>query len=322
MPKIVHPPSRDIIISEVGPRDGLQSIALAMPTQAKIRWIKALASAGLPEIEVGSFVSPKLLPQMADTAEVVAAVSGLQDTTVLALVPNLKGAERAFEASVHRITVPVSASESHSRANINRTIDEAVADVARICTLRDQRVHEGHNRQGVEVGISTAFGCTMEGAVCEDSVIALAVKLARAGADSVGLSDTTGMGNPAQVKRLFTRVRAELGERAGGAHFHNTRGQGLANVVAALEAGVTTFDASQAGLGGCPYAPGATGNIVTEDLVFMLEAMGLHTGVDMEKLLVARAVLQAGLPGEPLYGHVPDAGLPKGFTYARKRNAP
>ncbi|PWU70944.1 hydroxymethylglutaryl-CoA lyase [Ochrobactrum sp. POC9] len=305
---------RDIIVSEVGPRDGLQSIKRTMPTETKIEWIKALADAGLSEIEVGSFVSPKLLPQMADCADVVTATIEIPDLTVLALVPNVRGAQAAFEARSHKITMPVSASQAHSKANINRTVEEAVADVGRVHELR-QSLSDDY-RPDIEVGISTAFGCTMEGSVSEDWVIKLAGILARAGADSIGLSDTTGYGNPAQVKRLFTRLRSELGDKAGGAHFHNTRGQGLANVVAALEVGVTTFDSSQAGLGGCPYAPGATGNIVTEDLVFMLEAMGLKTGIDIDKLVATRPIILSGLPGEALYGHVQDAGLPKGFHYA------
>lgn len=305
---------RDVLISEVGPRDGLQSIARTMPTAAKIAWIKALAEASLPEIEVGSFVSPRLLPQMADAAEVVAACKALPDVTILALVPNLKGAERAFAAGVHKVTMPVSASRMHSQSNINMTPEQAVAEVAAVVRLRDSLPAE--RRPGVEVGISTAFGCTMEGAVSEDWVVELAGMIAKAGAESITLSDTTGMGNPAQVKRLFTRARRELGDLVNAAHFHNTRGQGLANVVAALDAGIRTFDSSQGGLGGCPYAPGATGNIVTEDLAFLLEAMGFRTGVDFDKLFAARARILEGLPGEALYGHVPDAGLPKGFRPA------
>jgi hydroxymethylglutaryl-CoA lyase len=307
-------PTRDIIISEVGPRDGLQSIVRPMPTEAKIRWITALAAAGLPEIEAGSFVSAKLLPQMADAAEVVAAAVRLPDVAIAALAPNLKGAERAFAAGAHKVSMPISASRLHSRANINMTPEEAIAAFRTIVALRGSL--PGGAWPGVEAGISTAFGCTLEGAVEEDWVIRLAVMAAEAGADIVNLADTTGMGNPAQVRRLFTRLRRELGERAGAAHFHNTRGQGLANVVAALDAGVTTFDASQGGLGGCPYAPGATGNIVTEDLVFLLEAMGLRTGVDLDRLIAARDEVLQGLPGETLYGHVPDVGLPKGFRSA------
>lgn len=308
------PDHRDVIVSEVGPRDGLQSIKRAMPTATKIAWINALAQSGLSEIEVGSFVSPKLLPQMADCGELISAAREIEGLTVLALVPNLRGAQAAFDVRTPKITMPVSASQSHSMANINRTVEEAVADVGRVNDLRGSLSDD--YRPGLEIGISTAFGCTIEGNVSEDWVIELAVMLAEAGADSIGLSDTTGYGNPAQVKRLFSRLQSELGDKAGGGHFHNTRGQGLANVVAALEVGVTTFDSSQAGLGGCPYAPGATGNIVTEDLVFMLESMGLRTGVDIDKLVNARPIILTGLPGENLYGHVQDAGLPKGFQYA------
>lgn len=310
---------RDVIVSEVGPRDGLQSVKRVMPTAAKIAWIDALAASGLPEIEVGSFVSARLLPQMADIFDLVAHAVAIPDIDVLALVPNLKGAERAFASRVHKLTMPISASRLHSKSNVNMSPEDAVMQLGEIIRLRDTLAPDhvsGRGRPPVEIGISTAFGCTMEGQVSEDWVIDLALMIARAGADIVNLSDTTGMGNPAQVKRLFTRLKRELGAKAGGAHLHNTRGQGLANVVAALEAGVATFDSSQAGLGGCPYAPGATGNIVTEDLVFMLEAMGLRTGVDIDKLCAARRFILEGLPGEALYGHVPDAGLPKGFVAA------
>ena len=306
----------DVLVSEVGPRDGLQSVKRAMPTAIKHRWIAAMADAGLREIEVGSFVSPKLLPQMADAADVVHEAAQIPGLTVLALAPNFKGAERAFAAGVHKLTMPVSASRLHSMANIRMTPEQAIDEVARVCALRDGIAVE--RRPGVEVGISTAFGCTMEGPVAEDWVMAMAVMLARAGADSIGLSDTTGYANPVQVRRMFTRLRTEIGDRTGGAHLHNTRGQGLANVVAALDAGVSTFDSSQGGLGGCPYAPGATGNIVTEDLVFLLEAMGLRTGIDLERLIAARRIIHEGLPDEPLYGHVPDAGLPKGFSPASR----
>lgn len=305
----------DILVSEVGPRDGLQMLARTMPTHAKLRWIEALAHAGLPEIEVGSCVSPKRLPQMADTDDVIAhAVNNTQGTVILALVPNLRGAERAFAAGAHKVTIPVSASRVHSQANLGMTPEDVIAQIRAIDALR--RSWPG-TKPRVEVGISTAFGCTMEGRIDEDWVIRLASMAAEAGADSVGLSDTTGMGNPAQVKRLFTALIRDLGMKAGGAHFHNTRGQGLANVVAAIDVGVTAFDSSQAGLGGCPYAPGASGNIVTEDLVFMLEAMGLHTGIDLDKLADARRILAESLPDETLYGHVPEAGLPVGFLYAR-----
>jgi hydroxymethylglutaryl-CoA lyase len=307
-------PLIDVVVSEVGPRDGLQNVKQVMPTATKIRWVTALAGAGLREIEVGSFVPPKLLPQMADADEVVRAARKLPGLVVLALAPNFKGAERAVAAGVNVVSMPVSASREHSMANLRMTPEAAVEEVRKVRQLCDSLPPE--RRVGLEVGISTAFGCSLQGIVSESWVMELAVLLAEAGAESIGLSDTAGYANPAQVKRMFTQLRHELGDKAGAAHFHNTMGQGLANVVAALDAGVKTFDASQGGLGGCPYAPGASGNIVTEDLVFLLEAMGLRTGIDIEQLIAARAIVIEGLPGEHIYGHVPDAGLPKGFRYA------
>jgi hydroxymethylglutaryl-CoA lyase len=280
----------------------------------KHRWIAALAGAGLREIEVASCVPPRLVPHMADAEEVIREAVSLPGLTVLALVPNVKGAERAVAAGAHKLTMPVSASRKHSEANLRMTPEAAVEQVRSVCRLRDAL--PARSRPAVEVGLSTAFGCALEGRVDEGWVIRLAALCAEAGADAVGLSDTAGHANPTQVRRLFGALRRELGARAGGAHFHDTRGQGLANVVAALDAGVTTFDASQGGLGGCPFLPGAAGNVVTEDLVFLLEAMGLRTGVRMDGLLAARAVLEEALPGEPLRGHVPEAGLPKGFVPA------
>jgi hydroxymethylglutaryl-CoA lyase len=302
----------NVLVSEVGPRDGLQSIKRTMPTEAKHRWIRALAASGVREIEVGSFVHPKLLPQMADAEEVVREALTIPGLTVLALVPNLRGAQRAMAAGAHKITIPVAASQLHNMANVRMTCEESIEGVRDICRLRD----ELRSPTEVEVGIASAFGCTREGRVSEDWVMEMAERLAEAGADSVGLSDSVGYGNPAQVRRMFRRLISLLGTKAGGAHLHNTRGQGLANVVAALDAGVTTLDASQAGIGGCPYAPGATGNIVTEDLVYLLESMGLDTGIDIERLVAARDILREALPGENLYGHVADAGVSKGFAYA------
>ncbi len=302
----------EVLISEVGPRDGLQSVQATMATADKLRWIDALVAAGLREIEVGSFVPAKLLPQMADVVDVVRHALGHPSITVMALVPNRRGAEAALAAGVQKITLPVSASEAHSLANVRKTREQMVAELREVHALRRER----SPGVAVEVGLSTAFGCTLQGLVAEDDVIALAVACVEAGVDEVGLSDTTGMANPAQVRRLFTRLRAELGERAGAAHMHNTRGLGLANCLAAYDVGVRTFDASLGGLGGCPYAPGASGNVVTEDLVFMFEAMGVRTGIDLSKLIAARDPLKAGLPGEPVYGMTPEAGLPKGWTVA------
>jgi hydroxymethylglutaryl-CoA lyase len=308
-------PSPAILVSEVGPRDGLQSVKGTMPTALKLEWISALAAAGLREIEVGSFVSPKLLPQMADAAEVVRHALTIPGLHVAALVPNLKGAEAAFAAGVHKVTIPVSVTEAHSLANVRKTHAQMREEVHRIVALRNAQFPQ----VAIEAGLSVAFGCTLAGPVSDDQTMNMAHAMAGCGVDEVGLSDTSGYAEPRQVRRLFRRLASELGARAGGAHFHNTRGQGLANVVAALDAGVTTFDASQGGIGGCPYAPGATGNIVTEDLVWLLESMGADTGIDIERLVAARAILQRGLPGEAVYGHVPDAGLPKGFVYADGR---
>jgi hydroxymethylglutaryl-CoA lyase len=299
----------DVHISEVGPRDGLQSVKAVMPTAGKCRWIDALAASGLREIEVGSFVPARLLPQMADVGEVVRHAITIPGLRVMALVPNRRGAEAALAAGVHKLTLPVSASEAHSLANVRKTPAQMVDELKNVVALRNEQAPG----VAVEVGLSTAFGCTLQGAVLEDDVIRLALACVRAGADEVGLSDTTGMANPTHVKRLFTRLRSELGARAGAAHMHNTRGLGLANCLAAFDVGVRAFDSSQGGLGGCPYAPGASGNVVSEDLVFMFEAMGVNTGVDIQRLVAARAALMAGLPGEPIYGMTPEAGLPKGW---------
>ncbi len=306
----------DVLVSEVGPRDGLQNTKQFMPTEYKKRWISAAAAAGLREIECCSFVPPKLIPQMVDAAEVVAHALTIPGLHVAVLAPNFKGAERAIQAGAQKITLPISVSKSHSLSNVRMTPDEAITEARRICALRDSLPPE--KRPKVESGLSTVFGCTIEGAVSEDEVVRMAVASVEAGCDEVGLADTTGYANPEQIRRVFRKVRAEIGNKLGGAHLHNTRGLGLANVVAALEVNVRTFDSSLGGLGGCPFAPGATGNIVTEDLVYMLEAMGLRTGIDLDQLLAIRKLVAEGIPGEPLYGYVPDVGVTKGFVPASR----
>ena len=303
----------DVLVSEVGPRDGLQSISRVMPLEAKCAWIDAEHAAGVREIEVGSFVSATLLPQMADTAAVVEHALTLSGLTVAVLVPNLRGAEAAVRSGAHKITIPFSASETHSLKNVRRTHAQMFEEVSRIVAMLRELPSE--RRPLLEAGISTAFGCTYEGLVPPHRVIRLCARLIEIGCDSVGLSDSVGYANPQQVRALVHGVREAVGrERLGGLHLHNTRGLGLANVVAGLELGIDTFDSSLGGLGGCPFAPGATGNIVTEDLVFMLEAMGFRTGVDLDRLLKVRDVLTKALPGEELYGYVPAAGLPLGFS--------
>ena len=295
----------DVHICEVGPRDGLQNAKHLMPTEAKKAWIRALARAGLREIEVGSFVPPKLIPAMADTGEIVQAAIKIKGLKVVALAPNLKGFQRAIEAGAHKVTFPVSASREHSLSNVRMTPEQMVEEVRRCA----QFPHPGVEIEGA---VSTAFGCTMQGNVPEDDVVRIAAALAEF-CDGVALADTVGYANPAQVKRLFSRVRGSIGDKLEGAHFHNTRGLGLANALAAYEEGVRHFDSSMGGLGGCPFAPGASGNVITEDLVFMFEAMGVSTGIDLERLFEARDILIKGIPDEPVYGHTPLAGLPKGF---------
>jgi hydroxymethylglutaryl-CoA lyase len=302
----------DVLVSEVGPRDGLQSIRTIMPLEAKKAWISAEAAAGVREIEVGSFVPAKVLPQLADTADVVAHALTIPGLTVAALVPNFKGAQAAVAAGVHKITLPFSASDTHLQKNVRRTpeqmLEETRAIVALVKSLPAER------RPKFEAGISTAFGCSYEGVIPADKVVRLAETVIGAGCDEVGLSDTTGYANPAQVKELVLRVRRAVGERSlAGLHLHNTRGLGLANVLAGLEVDIRTFDSSLGGLGGCPWAPGASGNVVTEDLVFMLQAMGLRTGIAIDRLLSVRKILKDALSHEELYGFVPEAGLPLGF---------
>ncbi|WP_321327126.1 hydroxymethylglutaryl-CoA lyase [uncultured Parasphingorhabdus sp.] len=307
--------TQSVTISEVGPRDGLQSVDCVMATDAKKAWIKAEAEAGVSEIEVGSFVPPALLPQMADTAEIVAFAKTIPDLDVVALVPNLKGAERAIACGADKISIPFSMSETHSIKNVRKDHAAMLAEIKAIAGLVAQQP-EGA-RPHFEVGLSTAFGCTLEGPLPDDQIVRLAVAAMEAGVAECGLSDTTGYANPAQVTRLVRKVKAAIGDdKLNTLHLHNTRGLGLANVMAGLAEGITTFDSSLGGLGGCPFAPGASGNIVTEDLVFMLEAMGIDTGIDLKKLLKVRDIVAEALPGEPLYGFTPDAGLPLGFTKA------
>lgn len=309
-----------ILVSEVGPRDGLQSIENIMPLSAKRAWIEAEAAAGVREIEVGSFVSPKLLPQLADTAEVVAFAKSLPGLNVAVLVANRRGADAALAAGAHKITVPLSVSETHSLKNVRRTHAQMLDEVRAIAALIQSLPAAA--RPVLEGGLSTAFGCTLEGVVPAERVARLGEALLRAGCAEVGLADTTGYANPAQIKSVVRLLQATVGADAvTSLHLHNTRGLGLANVTAGIDAGITTFDASLGGLGGCPFAPGASGNIVTEDLVFMLEAMGFDTGIDLRRLLAVRQILRDALPGDALYGFTADAGLPLTFHAAGERGA-
>ncbi|MCA0326611.1 MAG: hydroxymethylglutaryl-CoA lyase [Proteobacteria bacterium] len=294
-------------VREVGLRDGLQSLARILPTEQKKAWLRAAHAAGQREIEVGSFVPAKYLPQLADTAELVAFAKALPGLFVSVLVPNLKGAEQAIASGADLMIVPLSASHAHSLANLRKTPDEVVAEVARIRAARDA----AGARMLIEGGVGTAFGCTLQGEVTQDEVLRLMQALLDAGADRVSLADTVGYADPAAVGRLFERARALVGDRLWCGHFHDTRGLGLANVYAALQTGVTRFDACLAGIGGCPHAPGASGNVSTEDLAYLLRSMGIATGLDIDALLALRGQLAGWLDGETLHGTLWRAGLPK-----------
>jgi hydroxymethylglutaryl-CoA lyase len=295
------------VIREVGLRDGLQSIATILPTARKLEWVRDAYAAGQREIEVGSFVPARLLPQLADTADVLAYAKTLPGLVASVLVPNLKGAERAIEAGADLLLVPLSASHAHSLANLRKTPDEVVAEVARIRAARDA----AGSRLIIEGGVGTAFGCTLQGHVAPPEVLRLMQALLDAGADRVSLADTVGYADPSMVRNLFEQALRIAGDRFCCGHFHDTRGLAMANVYAALEVGVARFDASLAGIGGCPHAPGASGNAATEDLAYMLASMGVATGIDLQQLLALRAKVATWLDNETLHGAVWRAGLPK-----------
>ncbi len=296
-----------VVIREVSLRDGLQIVPRVVPTAAKLAWIREAYDAGQREFEVGSFVPPRLMPQLADTAEVLAYARTLPGAVASVLVPNLKGAQRAIAEEAHSMLLPLSASHAHSLANLRKTPDDVVAEIARIRAARDA----AGSATRLEVGISTAFGCTIQGRVDEGEVVRLVQAVLDAGVDSVGLADTVGYADPAMVSRLLEKVLRVAGGRLATAHFHDTRGLGMANCFAALQMGITRLDACIAGIGGCPHAPGASGNVATEDLVYLLSSMGIPTGIDFHSLIALRGKVQAWLPEGTLHGKLWRAGLPK-----------
>ena len=302
--------TRHVTIREVGMRDGLQSIQTIVPTERKLEWVRGAYDAGMREIEVGSFVPARLLPQLADTPDVLAYAKTLPGLSATVLVPNLKGAERAIEGKADLMLVPLSASHQHSLANLRKTPDEVVAEVARIRAARDS----AGSSTLIEGGVGTAWGCTLQGHVEPAEVLRLMQALLDAGADRVSLADTVGYADPARVRDLCEQAMRIAGDRFCCGHFHDTRGLAMVNVYAALQAGVTRFDASLAGIGGCPHAPGASGNVSTEDLAFMLASMGNETGIDLQRLLSLRSKVAGWLEGENLHGALARAGLPKTFA--------
>jgi len=309
----------DVVVREVGLRDGLQIHPTFMPTESKIAWIEAEAAAGVREIEVTSYVPPKLIPQFADAEEVTRRALAVPGLTVAALIPNSRGAERGLGLGVHKLNFVMSVSKTHNLKNVRREREESVADFARIVELI--KAQPQGRRPRIVGGLSTALGCSFEGRIPVADVVNYARLLAEAGADELVVADTVGYADPAQVRAVFKAVMGEIGTLPVAAHFHDTRGTGLANVVAALDCGVRSFDASLAGLGGCPFAPGATGNIVMDDLCFMLDSMGLTTGVDLEKLLQVRRIVREALPDVEMQGALARAGLPRNYVRAEARRA-
>lgn len=305
------------VIREVGLRDGLQSIRTILPTERKKEWLRDAVAAGQREIEVGSFVPPKLLPQMADTADVLAYAKTLPGLFASVLVPNLRGAESALAGDADLMLLPLSASHEHSLANLRKTPNEVVAELGRIRAARDA----SGCKTLIEGGVGTAFGCTIQGEVKTAEVMRLLQALLDAGADRVSLADTVGYADPGSVSRLFEQALKIAGDRLWCGHFHDTRGLALANAHAVLELGIARFDASLAGIGGCPHAPGASGNASSEDLTFMLEACGVATGIELSAFLTLRAKVAGWLQGEQTNGAMWRAGLPKTFRPARASTA-
>jgi hydroxymethylglutaryl-CoA lyase len=299
-------------IREVGLRDGLQLVKTILSTEQKLEWCRRAAQAGMAEIEVTSFVPPKVVAQFVDADAVARGATMIGGFTAAALVPNLRGAERAFETGIAKINYVLSASEAHNQANVRRSTQQSLDDFVRIVARRDEVAKGNKGKISIGAGIATAYGCTISGAISEKRVVQIAEQL-RSGADEIIVADTVGYANPAQVERLMRAVVCAVGSRPVACHFHDTRGLGLANVTAALNAGVRRFDASLGGLGGCPFAPGATGNINTEDCVFLLESLGYETGIDIEALVSLRATVESWLPGERFSGAIARAGLPKTF---------
>ena len=289
-------------ITEVGPRDGLQSEGNFIPTEAKIRFVNALINAGVPRIEFSSFVSPKAIPQLADVVEVLQGVERTNPCVLAALVPNAHGAIRAAEANVDEMIVFMSASESHNQKNVNRSIDESLNGFERVSQIA--------NDAGIPVhgAIATGFGCPFEGDVSLDTIVKIAKRYEEYGFRGVGLGDTTGMATPPIVTKFVRTLQDAVPELDIALHFHNTRGIGLVNVVAGLDEGIDKFDASFAGIGGCPFAPKATGNICTEDLVYMLEEMGIETGIDIRSMMDLACEVEETV-GRDLPGQVMKAGL-------------
>ena len=292
-----------VILREVGPRDGLQMIKSQLDTDIKLAWIKAQAETGFNEIEVTSYVPVSVLPQFADASLVLSGAKKIGGLLPSVLVPNLRGAVMAMDAGAKKITFVLSVSESHNMANVQQNTKASLAMLRDVTAKR-----EGRKDITIATALATSFGCSIEGAVSEARVNEIVEQVVEAGVDEINLADTVGYGDPEQVKRIFTDVKRTVGDLPIAAHFHDTRGLGLANVVAALDAGVRRFDSALGGLGGCPFAPGASGNITTEDTVHLFDRLGINSGIDLAALLEVRRQLAQWLPDEKLEGKLFAAG--------------
>ncbi|MFV0385979.1 hydroxymethylglutaryl-CoA lyase [Paracoccus sp. (in: a-proteobacteria)] len=307
-------PTGRIAIREVGLRDGLQLTASWPSTAQKLDWVARDYAAGIRHFEVGSFLPADKVPRFADVRDVIAAVDARVDAHGIALALNQRGAADALQTPVDEITVVVSASQAHNEANVRRTQDQSLTEIANVVKLRDQAGKDTI----INVGIAMSFGCSLSGDVPEDAVMRMVDRCFEAGVDMVGLADTVGFAGPRQIASLCGRMEKRLGDLPYVMHLHDTRGMGIANASAALDAGCRVLDASLAGLGGCPFAPGATGNVVLEDLIYLAETKGFDTGIDVEKIIETRALLAEALPGETLYGGLAKAGPPKTLNWRAK----
>jgi hydroxymethylglutaryl-CoA lyase len=301
----VYPADR-VTLREVGLRDGLQLVKKYPSTVAKQRWLRDEYAAGVRHFEVGSFLPAKTFPQFADVRDLVRTVAGLPGAHGVALTLNERGVNEALASGVAEVATVVSATEEHSQANANRSRDQAIANVRRLCELRDASEH----KPLVNAAISMALGCSIVGSVDPKEVIILVEKCLEAGVDFVAVADTVGYAGPKQVAELTRAIVKISGSKPVCVHLHDTRGMGIANASAALDAGARILDGSLGGLGGCPFAPGATGNVVFEDLAFLCESKGFATGIDIEKLVAVRSILRTEMPDETLYGGLARAGLP------------
>ena len=309
-------PKSDVIVREVGLRDGLQLVKSFVPTETKLAWMRAVAAAGVPEVETTNFVPAKVIAQFADASDVAKGALQIDGPVMCALAPNRKGAENMLMAGIRKINFVLSVSEGHNLANVRKSTDASFAEFENVVALKNERPEWRDVK--IQGCLATSFGCTIEGRVDPDRVLRFADRYLSLGADEITLADTVGYAAPSEIHNLFHHTVKLAAGKPVYSHFHDTRGLGLANVYAALEAGCRAFDASTGGLGGCPFAPGASGNIVMEDLVFMLEKEGLRTGVDLEKYRKAREIAEAALPNEQFYGTILRAGLPKGFVPASR----